>query len=138
MTPEFAVETLEEWTALLRATAAVELHCDMPLDEIVNRLALRQQSIDRIQQLDGSLTELRRLKDEEWHDIDLSTINNLMAQGRDMIEAIHRSNAELVDIAMKNRSEILESLRRSSLSKGYFSANTALKIRPPILLDDNA
>lgn len=138
MTPETAVETLEQWTGLLRAIAAVELHCDLSPAEIGAGLDQRQQSIDRIQQLDGSLTELRRLKDEEWNDIDLSSINRLIAEGRSIIEEIQGKNAELIDIATKNRLEILENLRCTTLSKGYFSANTAPKIRPPIILDNNA
>jgi len=138
MTPETAVRTLEQWTSHLMDLAAVELTCDMSKDEIERRLDLRQQSINRIQQLDGSLTELRRILKGEWQDLHLPSIKTLIEKGNTIIDSLQSSDKELIEIAGKKRTEILENLRRSTLSRGYFSANSAPKIHPPAILDDNA
>ena len=138
MTVDDATAVLMEWNELLRAIAAVELSCDLSPEQITERLALRQQSIDRIQQLDGALTEVRRLRAVEWIDNDLTTINKLIADSLEISDIIERCDLELVDIASKNRLRILENLRRTTLAKGYFNANSSPKLRPPVIVDDRA
>ena len=138
ISPENAEQTLREWTELLRAVDEVALDCDMSVEEMTLNLNRRQEAIDQIQQLDASLAELALLTDDDWQHQMSFSIRELLEEGRTLSARIRARDAQLIENATEKKSAISAELQRFSKSKGYFVAASAPKVRPPVIVDNNA
>ena len=138
ITPENAERTLREWTELLRTVDEIALDCDMSVEEMTLSLNRRQEAIDQIQQLDASLTELARLTDTDWQSQMPFPIRELLEEGRTLSARIRARDAQLIEKATENKRVISKELQRISKSKGYFISASAPKVRPPVIVDNNA
>ena len=141
MTPGEGAALLRGWLSLLSEIDSISLDCDLPSDEIISRLDKRQHAISGIQQLDAQLKKLALLRIKDWKNdtsSELEEIEKLLSEGREILTRVSRKDAKLIENAKEKRQELLERLRKSTLSKGYRSAVRAPKIRPPIILDGRA
>ena len=133
-----AERLLGKWIDLLEEIASIEVDCEMSPEILTSQLDRRQEVIDRIQQLDGPLSEVRQFRFAHTTNAEAQKLDAVMAKGRSLSDAIRASNAQLIDIAIKKRQEILRKLQKNTLSKGYLRTNHTLKIRPPAIVDGNA
>ncbi len=133
-----AVDILNQWIVLLDEIERIKIDCEMPPDTITHNLERRQQAIDRIQHLDASLMSVKDLRFSNSSDLDEKILDSLMNKGKALSDKIIDDNSQTIEIARKNRSELLGKLRANTLTKGYLPSNQAPKIRPPAILDSNA
>jgi predicted nucleotidyltransferase len=141
MTPKEGTQLLIGWLSLLREIDNISLDCDLAPDEIAERLDRRQRAISGIQQLDAQLRELALSRANRWRDDsppELQEIEALLREGRDILARVSQRDAKLIEIAEEKRHDLLERLRRSTLTKGYRPASLRPKIRPPVILDGRA
>ena len=132
MTFQDAEELLATWVNLLEAIAATKIDCEMPPDELMDHLNRRQQAIDRIQQLDAPLTEVRQFRLSQPDSDATEILDSLMAKGRAQSDSIRKENSQTIDIASQKRQTILGRLKKTGLTKGYQAANQSLRISEEI------
>ena len=133
-----AIEILNQWLGLLNDIEQVEIDCEMSPELITENLDRRQQTIDRIQQLDASLMSVREFRFSQSPDLDTETLDRLMESGKQTSGRITQQNRQTIEIAKKKRLHILGKLKTNTLSRGYLATNQAPKIRPPAIVDGNA
>ena len=141
MTPSEGATLLQGWLSLLKQIDSVILDGDLAPDELTERLDKRQQAINGIQQLDTQLKKLALLRKNEWK-TDRSSkrkqIEDLLTEGREILARISEQDSKIIEITKEKRQDLLEKLRRNTLSKGYRPAGHGPQIRPPIILDGRA
>lgn len=137
MTPTQAKEILEQRLSLLQAAADVEINCEMSSDVLMAQLSRREHIIDQIQKLDDSVRLIDNIK-SQWSRSDIISVDILLEKARSIAEKIRLSDSKTIEQAQKNKDNILDLLKKNKLVKKYLPHNQTLKIRPPVIVDDNA
>jgi hypothetical protein len=138
VTPTQAERTAAQRRDELLFVSELVLDCELAPEELTALLDRRQQAVSRIQHLDAAVKSLTPKETAQWTEAERTSLNDLMEQGRQIAARICASDAQLVEKAAEKRAQVLELLKKNSLSKGYLSSSHSLKIRPPAILDDNA
>ncbi len=141
MTPSTHIDLLEKWVGLLREAADVQPLTSMTIDELNGAISKRQEVIDAIQQLDGSLRKIAKIRSDGWPGLGAQTCRRaeiLISCGITLCNSAVQQDREVIENATEKRRDVLGKLRKSNQVKGYFVSAHSPVTRPPVIVDDNA